>query len=180
LPWTMFSAGLSRAGNSVLSSQALINKIYFNRLILPLSSIGPAVLDFCIVFSMLILLMIYYGIAPSWSALLLPLPLLALALAALGAGMVLAALSMTYRDIQLVITFFVQLLMFATPTIYMDPNLEVERGTAEQRAASASAIAETPQGVEGADAQVEADDSAKAAAPLVNSRRGRTLPASAR
>ncbi len=136
LPWTFFATAIASAGNSVVGSERIITKIYFPRLAIPFASVGAALVDFAVAFSMLVLLMAWYRVAPTWNLLLLP-PLIGLfTLAALGVGTLLAALNDAYRDFRYVIPFLVQLWMFATPTVYMQP-VEVA-GHEEPSASSAS------------------------------------------
>jgi lipopolysaccharide transport system permease protein len=121
LPWTFFSTAISNAGNSVVGSERLITKIYFPRLAIPFASVGAAVVDFTIAFALLVVLMFCYGIKPGPGVLLVPVIFLVIMLAALGVGTVLAALNVSYRDFRYVIPFLVQVWMFATPTVYMQP-----------------------------------------------------------
>lgn len=122
LPWTFFAAALTNGGNSVIGSERLITKIYFPRLAIPFASVGAAMVDFAIAFAILLLLMPFWGILPAASILLAPLIFFIILLAALGAGTLLAALNVNYRDFRYVIPFLVQLGMFATPTVYMQPK----------------------------------------------------------
>lgn len=122
LPWTFFGTGVSTAGQSVVINQNLVTKVYFPRLIIPLSALGVGLLDFLIAFGLLILLMVWKGVWPSWGVLLLPLIVTLLITAALGVGTLLAALTVAYRDFRFVVPFLVQLWMFATPSIYMEVN----------------------------------------------------------
>lgn len=122
LPWMFFATAVTNAGNSVVQSERLVTKIYFPRLAIPLSSIGAALVDFCVAFGLLTLLMAWYGEPPGWTALwLAPIAFLLIMMAALGLGTLLAALNVSYRDFKHVIPFLVQLGMFATPTIYIEP-----------------------------------------------------------
>lgn len=124
LPWTFFANATSNAGNSLVMAQQIITKVYFPRLAVPLACVGAAMVDFVIAFAMLIALMLFYGYEPTWSLLLVP-PLLALAaLAASGAGTLLSALNVAYRDFKYTIPFLIQLWMFATPTVYMNVDNE--------------------------------------------------------
>ena len=120
LPWTFFATAVTNAAHSVVENERLVTKVYFPRLAIPLAAIGAALVDFAIAFSVLIVLMVCYGVAPGWSVLALPLVVLLLGLAAVGAGSLLAALNVSYRDFRYVVGFLMQLWMFATPTIYMD------------------------------------------------------------
>jgi len=119
LPWTFFSAGLVGAGNSVVGSERLITKVYFPRLAMPFAAVGSALFDFVLAFGLLLVVMLVYQVPPSWSVLLTPIILIALALAAAGFGTLLAALNVAYRDVRYVIPFLVQLWIFATPAVYM-------------------------------------------------------------
>src|SRR5207253_8473382 len=100
----------------------LITKIYFPRLAIPFGSVGAAVVDFLIAFGMLLVLMTWYGVVPGPGLLLAPFIFAVILLAALGIGTGLAALTVAYRDFRYVVPFLVQVWMFATPTIYMQPS----------------------------------------------------------
>lgn len=122
LPWTFFSTAIANAANSVVGSERLITKIYFPRLAIPFASVGAAVVDFCCAFGLLLVMMLWYGVMPRGTLLLVPVIFACFALAAAGVGTLLAALNVAYRDFRYVVPFMVQLWMFATPTIYMDPS----------------------------------------------------------
>jgi homopolymeric O-antigen transport system permease protein len=118
LPWTYFSGAVTRAGTSVVGNAHLLTRVYFPRVLVPLSATLSALADFAIASLVLGGLMAWYGIVPARTAVLL-LPLAALtALAATGIGMWLAALNVRYRDVQYAIPFLMQLWMFATPVVY--------------------------------------------------------------
>ncbi len=119
LPWNLFSTAISDAGRSLVSSRNMITKVYFPRLIIPLSSILSGVVDFAIAFLILIAMMIYYGIAPTAALWTLPLYLLLSLTTALGVGLWLSALNVHYRDIRYVIPFLTQFWMLATPIAYL-------------------------------------------------------------
>jgi len=118
VPWTYFSNALSASGNSLVGSATLITKVYFPRLIVPGASVLAGTLDFGIAFSVLLGMMLYYGIAPSWGILLVPVLLLLTMGTALGVGTWLSAINVEYRDVRYAIPFMVQLWMFATPIVY--------------------------------------------------------------
>ncbi|MBW3597188.1 MAG: ABC transporter permease [Planctomycetes bacterium] len=124
LPWMFFATSITNAGNSVIGSERLITKIYFPRLAIPFAAVGAALFDFFIAFSILAVLMAWYGIAPGWSLALTPLLAVLLTMAGLGTGSLLAALNVSYRDFRYVIPFLVQIWMFATPTIYMQMDVD--------------------------------------------------------
>jgi lipopolysaccharide transport system permease protein len=118
VPWALFAAALTQAGNSLIGSQNLISKVYFPRLIIPVSSILSALLDFAIAFVVLLGLMACNGYVPGWSVLLLPLFLLLGVMSALAVGLWLSALNVEYRDIRYTIPFLTQLWLFLSPVGY--------------------------------------------------------------
>jgi lipopolysaccharide transport system permease protein len=118
LPWTFFSNSLSGSSNSILGSSSLISKVYFPRLIIPLASVGSWIIDFLIASLILLAMMLWYGVGWSWNLLAVPPLVLAVTLAALGAGTLLSALTVAYRDFRHVVPFMLQLWMFATPVVY--------------------------------------------------------------
>ncbi|HEY5316107.1 MAG TPA: ABC transporter permease [Pirellulales bacterium] len=118
LPWTFFSTVVTQSSMSMLASTNLITKVYFPRLIIPLATAGAPLVDLGVSFLVMLLLMAVYSVALSATILLFPLLVVATAMAALGAGTLLAALVVGYRDFRYVIPFLVQLWMFASPVVY--------------------------------------------------------------
>jgi lipopolysaccharide transport system permease protein len=126
LPWGLFSKALSDAGRSIITNRSMITKIYFPRLIIPLSSTLSGLVDFGIAFLVLIGMMLYYTLAPnstyqvyiSWRILTLPLFLILALITALGVGLWLSAMNVKYRDINYIMPFMIQLWLFATPVAY--------------------------------------------------------------
>ncbi len=118
LPWTFFANALSTSGNSLVGQQHLISKVYFPRLIIPLSSIGTGLIDFAVSAVILLVLMAWYGVGWSLNLLAVPFLVLAVIFIALGVGTLLSALTVSYRDFRFVIPFMVQFWMFATPVVY--------------------------------------------------------------
>jgi lipopolysaccharide transport system permease protein len=118
LPWIFFSNAVTNSGNSLVGSANLITKVYFPRMIIPGAAVAAGLVDFAIAFGILIVLMIYYRIAFTWSLLMLPALVLLTALLALGVGMWLSALNVKYRDIRYALPFAIQLWLFASPIIY--------------------------------------------------------------
>ncbi len=118
LPWTFFAQGLSQSSASLVGSSNLIKKIYFPRLVIPISSVLGGLVDFAVAFVVLIGMMAYYRIWPSVAVVFLPLLLLLAVGAALGVGTWLSALNVEYRDVRYVVPFFVQIWLFVTPVIY--------------------------------------------------------------
>lgn len=118
LPWSYFATALQNTTNIIVEQQRLITKIYFPRLVLPISAVLSGLVDFAVAFGMLIVLMLYYRITPGSAVLLLPGFLLLALLTALGFGLWLSALNAIYRDVRYVVPFLVQFWMFASPVAY--------------------------------------------------------------
>jgi lipopolysaccharide transport system permease protein len=118
LPWTYFSTALSRSGNSLVSNSNLITKVYFPRLIIPVSAVISPLVDFAMSFVLMIAMMVWFRISPGWGVLALPLLVLFCLLAALSVTLWLSALSVRYRDVGMVIPFLVQIWMYASPVAY--------------------------------------------------------------
>jgi lipopolysaccharide transport system permease protein len=125
LLWNTFSSGLTNSANSMVSNAQIIKKIYFPRLIIPVSSILVALFDFAMAFILFVPLLIYYKQPISWNVFWSwPLALVISLVATLGPGCLLAALNVKYRDFRYVIPFLVQILFFLTPVIYPVSMLE--------------------------------------------------------
>ena len=118
VPWTFFANAITSSSNSLVGSAHLISKVYFPRLIIPLSAIGVGIVDFAVASSILLAMMIYYGVGWSLNLLMAPVLLLAIMFTALGVGTCLSALTVSYRDFRYVVPFMVQLWMFVTPVVY--------------------------------------------------------------
>jgi lipopolysaccharide transport system permease protein len=125
LPWFFFANAIAAAGQSIVGNQSLVTKVYFPRLLIPMGAVGAGVVDFAVALGMLAGLMAFYGAAPGWGVLLVPVLALGLMIAALGVGTLLSALTVAYRDFRYVVPFLVQLWMFATPTIYLQADAVV-------------------------------------------------------
>jgi lipopolysaccharide transport system permease protein len=118
VPWTYFSNAILEAGNSLVSQSQMLTKVYFPRLILPLSGVLAKLVDFGIAMLMLVCLMAFYGFAPTWNILFLPVLISIMVASALGIGLWLTAMAIQYRDIKHALNFVVQLAMYASPVIY--------------------------------------------------------------
>lgn len=119
VPWTFFANALSQASNSLLGSSNLIKKVYFPRLIIPISAVMSGILDFAISFLVLIGMMFFYGIVPSPDHLIwIPAFTLLALTSALGVGFWLSAINAEYRDIRHAVPFLIQFWLFATPVAY--------------------------------------------------------------
>jgi lipopolysaccharide transport system permease protein len=118
LPWGLFSKALSDAGRSLVLNRNMLTKVYFPRLVIPISSVLSGVVDFGIAFLVLLGLMWYYGITPTSAVWALPLLLFLALVTALGVGLWLSALNVLYRDIGYVLPFLTQLWFYLSPIVY--------------------------------------------------------------
>ncbi|MGE5305782.1 MAG: ABC transporter permease [Alphaproteobacteria bacterium] len=118
LPWNLFASSLTRGSDSIVGNSQLISKIYFPRLLLPLSGVLSPIVDFAISFVIFIAMMIWFHTLPTWGALALPMLLALVVLTALAIGLWLSALNVRYRDVGHAIPFLVQLWLFASPVAY--------------------------------------------------------------
>jgi lipopolysaccharide transport system permease protein len=118
LPWTYFSSSLGMSSASLVGGANLISKIYFPRLLIPLSSALSELLDLLASMAVLVLMMIYYRIIPQPGILLVPPLMFAIFITVLGPGILLSAINVKYHDVKYVVPFLVQLWMFMTPVIY--------------------------------------------------------------
>ncbi len=118
LPWQLFAHALTESSNSLVANERLITKVYFPRLVVPLSTVLAGLLDFAIAFLVLIGMLGYYGIVPTVAVFTLPLFLLLAVMTALGVGLWLSALNVQYRDVRYTIPFLTQFWLFATPVAY--------------------------------------------------------------
>jgi lipopolysaccharide transport system permease protein len=126
LPWNCFSQTLGRVGASLVNNSNLVCKVYFPRLIIPLSSAVTPLVDFTVCLVVLLAMMAWYGIAPTWRVLAIPALALASSVVALSAGLWLTALHVRYRDVGYLVPVFLQVLMFLSPVGY-SPALVPER-----------------------------------------------------
>lgn len=118
LPWTYFSGSLLGAGDSLTAASAIFTKVYFPRIIIPVTPIMAKLVDFGLAFSVMAALMAYYRVAPTWQVVFLPLLILLMVLTALGLGLWLSALGLQYRDVKFSIPFLTQLMMYAAPVVW--------------------------------------------------------------
>ena len=118
LPWTLFAEGLTRSTASMVSNANIMTKVYFPRLIMPLSSIISPLVDFAVSFIILIAMMVYFGFMPTINIVFLPLFLLLALATSLGVGLWLSALNVKYRDFQYTVPFLIQIGMYASPVVY--------------------------------------------------------------
>jgi lipopolysaccharide transport system permease protein len=118
LPWTYFAEAVRRSGLGLLTDAELVRKVYFPRLITPLANVVTPLVDFCIAFLVLLALMAFYGMAPSWKFLLVPPLMIVAALLALAIGLWVAPLNVRFRDIKHMLPVMIQIGMYASPIVY--------------------------------------------------------------
>lgn len=118
LPWNLFSGALTRATTSVVANANLVSKVFFPRVLIPLSAVLGALVDFGFSFVVLGGMMVWYGIAPTWRLVALPFLILLALGAAFGVGLWLAALNVRYRDVSYIIPFVIQVWLYASPVAY--------------------------------------------------------------
>lgn len=118
LPWNYFAGSLNRASTSLVNSAHLISKVYFPRLVVPLSGVLSGLVDFGVAASVFVVLMVWYRVTPTPAILLLPLFVLLAMATALGFGLWLSALNVRFRDVNYLVPFLVQVWMYLTPVVY--------------------------------------------------------------
>ena len=118
LPWQLFSHALTESSNSLVANERLITKVYFPRLVVPIAAVLGGMVDFAIALLILLIMMFYYGIVPTWAIVMLPPFILLAIMTALGVGLWLSALNVQYRDVRYTIGFIIQFWLFATPVAY--------------------------------------------------------------
>ena len=126
VPWTMFANATAGSGQSLIADQSLVTKVYFPRLVIPISAILAWVPDFLIGSGLLGITMVIFGFVPPLTVLLLPLVLVATVVAALSVALWLSALNVAYRDVQYVVPFLIQAWLFLTPVAY--PTASIPEG----------------------------------------------------
>jgi lipopolysaccharide transport system permease protein len=118
VPWTFFANALTQASNSLVVGANMLKKIYFPRLTMPIATVLAGVVDFVLAFTVLLLMMFYYGLTPTANALWLPLFLLLALITSLGVGFWLSAMNVQFRDVRYIVPFLTQAWLFATPIAY--------------------------------------------------------------
>ena len=118
LPWTYFSQAVTGSGASLIGNSNLVRKVYFPRLIIPMAEVAAPLIDFFVSFSALLVMMAWFGIAPRWSVLALPLFLLLALMTAFAVGLWLSTLNARYRDVGHAVPFLMQIWLYASPIVY--------------------------------------------------------------
>jgi len=118
IPWTYMSESMTQSSQSLVAGQHMLGKIYFPRIIFPLTPIMSKLVDFGISLSLLLGVMIYYGVTPTWNLLLLPLLVIMMMSIPAGIGMWLSALAIRYRDVKFAMSFIIRMLIYTAPIVY--------------------------------------------------------------
>jgi lipopolysaccharide transport system permease protein len=118
VPWTIFVNALTQSSNSLVQSANLLKKVYFPRLLIPMSSVLAGAVDFVFAFIVLVAMMLYYGVVPTVNVLWLPFFLMLTCGTALGVGLWLSAMNVKFRDVRYTVPFLTQFWLFATPIAY--------------------------------------------------------------
>ena len=118
VPWTFFASGITKSSESLVGGANLLKKVYFPRLVMPVSNVFAGLVDFALAFSVLIGMMVYYGYYPTVNTVFLPLFLLLALVTSLGVGLWLSAMNVQFRDIKYAVPFLVQFWMYASPVAF--------------------------------------------------------------
>ena len=118
VPWTYFATAMTESTESLVKNRNILTKVYFPRLVIPMTPVLAKLVNFGIAFVILILMMAWFSIVPTWEVVFLPLLVLLMILTALGVGMWLSALAIQYRDVRIATPFIAQLLMYAAPVVW--------------------------------------------------------------
>lgn len=121
--WSYFSTCLTTTSDTFIANSSILGKVYFPRLVMPISTVLSKLIDFAIQFSFMVIFVIYFwltnsGVHPNWYILMTPILLLQLAMLSLGVGVIISAATTKYRDLRMLVSFGVQLWMYATPVAY--------------------------------------------------------------
>ena len=133
LGWTLFSSIVGRAAPSLVGNQALVSKVFFPRMLVPISTVMSCLLDFTVGLGLGVVLLIVYGVNPGWAVLLLPVWVLLFVLLGLGIGLACSAWMVKYRDIAYVLPWLIQVALFATPVAYSLEAVPANLAAAVQR-----------------------------------------------
>ncbi len=118
LAWNLFNGSLGRASGSMVGNQSLVQKVFFPRLLVPVSSLASVVVDFLVALVLAVVLLFVYGVNPGWGVLLLPVWILLILMIGTGIGLAAAAYMVKYRDVQYVLPWLIQVLLYASPVAY--------------------------------------------------------------
>ena len=118
IPWTYMSEAMSKASQSLVAGQSMLGKVYFPRVLFPITPVLAKLVDFSISLLLLIAVMIYYEVPPTWNVLLLPFLILLMMIIPAGIGLWLSALSIRFRDVKFAMPFLIRMLIYSAPILY--------------------------------------------------------------
>jgi len=118
VPWMFFANGLSQSSDSLVGSANLIKKVYFPRIAIPTAAVLSGIVDFVLAFSVLLIMMFFYGIIPTWNIIWLPAFLILTLMTSLGVGLWFSAMNVQFRDVRYTVPFLIQFWLFSTPIAY--------------------------------------------------------------
>lgn len=118
VPWMFFANGLSQSSDSLVGNANLIKKVYFPRLAIPTAAVLSGIVDFVLAFSVLLIMMFFYGIIPTWNIVWLPAFLILTLMTSLGVGLWFSAMNVQFRDVRYTVPFLIQFWLFSTPIAY--------------------------------------------------------------
>lgn len=126
IPWAYMSDSMTQSSQSLVGSQSMLGKIYFPRLIFPLTSIFAKLVDFSISFVLIIGILIYYQITPTWNLLLLPFLIVLMMCVPAGIGLWLSSLAIRFRDVKFVMTYILKMLIYSAPIVYSASSIPAD------------------------------------------------------
>lgn len=126
IPWTYMSDSMTAASQSLVAGKQMLGKIYFPRVLFPLTPILAKLVDFAISIGIVLLVMAYYKVAPTWNLLYLPIFMIAMMLVPTGIGMWLAALAIRYRDVKFAMSYIIKLLIYSAPILYTASSISAD------------------------------------------------------
>ncbi len=126
IPWTYMSAAMTQSSQSLVTNQSMLGKIYFPRLLFPITPVLSKLVDFSISLVILLAVFVYYRVAPTWNLLFFPVVVLMMLCVPAGVGLWLSALAIRYRDVKFAMHYFIQLLMYTAPIVYSASSIPQE------------------------------------------------------
>lgn len=126
IPWTYMSSAMSGSSLSLVSGKAMLGKVYFPRIIFPLTAILSKLMDFVISLLIVIAVLVYYNVTPTWNLVYLPLFIIFMAIVPLGTGLWLSSLAIRFRDVNFAMQFFIRMLMYTAPVVYAVSSIPAE------------------------------------------------------
>jgi lipopolysaccharide transport system permease protein len=126
IPWTYMSQATSLAGQSLVTGTSMLGKVYFPRLIFPITPVFAKLVDFTISLILLVAVMVYYQVAPTWNLIYLPLFMVLMIMIPAGVGMWSSALAIRFRDVKHAMPFFISLLIYTAPILYSASTIPAE------------------------------------------------------